>query len=346
MLDLELQKLGIHRSKEPAHVLPQAAYKVDNSLPISETEILFEIDSLNIDSASFRNLLEISENSESKLKQKISEIVKERGKMHNPQTNSGGVFKGKIKQIGNIYNQYHQNKYQLGSKVVSLTSLTFTPLYLEEIYDVDIKGCTVFVKGYAILFLNSPFAVIDGYEIQEEIIMKVLDVAGAPAQVARYTKLSSKVVILGSGKSSILASYEAMKRVGPTGKVIVISNNQEELDYFLKNHLCHEVILSDATDPIQTYQKYLRTNDQLADLVVNCTNVPDTEATTILLTKDFGISYFFSMATSFQKAALQAEGLAKNVELIIGNGYYPDHYKIALNCLIENPHILEFFKIK
>jgi len=52
------------------------------------------------------------------------------------------------------------------------------------------------------------------------------------------------------------------------------------------------------------------------------------------------------MATSFQKAALQAEGLAKNIELIIGNGYYPEHYRIAINCLKENNVIYDFFKHK
>ncbi|MFN3995311.1 MAG: L-erythro-3,5-diaminohexanoate dehydrogenase [bacterium] len=342
----EIEILGIHRSINPKNVLPQAAYKVDNSLPIRDCEILFEVDSLNLDSASFKNILDISQNSKEEIKKTVMEIVKNRGKMHNPNTNSGGVFKGKIKEIGKYFSEFHKNKYKIGSKVVSLTSLTFTPLFLEKIIDVDIENHTLYVQGYAILFLKSPFAVIDEYNFEEEVIMKVLDVAGAPAQVARYCKISDNVIVLGSGKSAILACHEIRKRIKPTGKLFVISNNPKELEYFKKIGLCDYIIVSDVTNPIETYQKYLEVSEDLADLVVNCTNVPDTETSTILLTKDKGIAYFFSMATSFQKAALQAEGLAKNIELIIGNGYYPDHYKIALNCLIENSHIYQFFKNK
>lgn len=339
-----LEYLGVHRSKKPNNVLPQSAEIVDNSLPIKDSEILFEVDALNIDSASFKNLLDISNNDEDKIKNLIIEIVKKRGKMHNPNTNSGGVFKGKIKQIGKYFDQYHKGKYKVGSKVVSLTSLTFTPLHIDKIIKLDKDNYTVYVEGYSILFLNSPFAVIDDLDFEEEVIMKVLDVAGAAAQIARYSKLSDYVVILGAGKSAILACYEAYKRVKPTGKVFVISKHQEELEFFQKIGICDHVILSDVTNSIETYNKYLQISDRLADLVVNCTNVPDSETTTILLTKNGGISYFFSMATSFQKATLQAEGLAKNIELIMGNGYYPDHYKIALNCLKENKNIYQFFK--
>lgn len=340
----EIEFLGIHRSITPVNVLPQAAYKVDNSLPIKESEILFEVNSLNIDSASFKNLVDLSNGSQEKIKEMVFNIVKERGKMHNPNTNSGGVFKGKIKEIGSYFQEYHKNKYKVGSKVVSLTSLTFTPLFLEKILDVDIKSATLYVEGYAILFLNSPFAVIDEYDFEEDVIMKVLDVAGSPAQVAKYCKISDYVVILGAGKSAILSCHEAYKRIKPTGKLFVISKSADKLEYFKKAGICDYTIVADVTNPVETYKKFLEVSDRLADVVVNCTNVPDTETATILLTKDGGIAYFFSMATSFQKAALQAEGLAKNIELIIGNGYYPDHYKIALNCLIENKHIYNFFK--
>ncbi|MCS6954998.1 MAG: L-erythro-3,5-diaminohexanoate dehydrogenase [Candidatus Calescibacterium sp.] len=342
-LKIQLEFLGIHRSVEPKNVLPQSANVVDNSLPIFDSEILFEINSLNIDSASFKNLLDLSGGSKEKLKELVFEIVKSKGKMHNPYTNSGGVFRGVIKQMGKYFKEFHGDKYDEGSNVVSLTSLTFTPLYIEKVLDVDIHSATVYVEGYAILFLNSPFAIIDDVEFDYDVVMKVLDVAGAPAQVARYCKISDYVVILGAGKSAILSAYEAYKRVKPTGKVFVISKFQEELDYFKNNDLCDYAILCDVTNPVDTFAKYLEISDRLADLVVNCTNVSDTEAATILLTRDGGKAYFFSMATSFQKAALQAEGLAKNIELIIGNGYYPEHYKIALNCL-NNKAVYEFFR--
>ena len=66
------------------------------------------------------------------------------------------------------------------------------------------------------------------------------------------------------------------------------------------------------------------------DLSINCVNIPDTEMASILPVKDDGTVYFFSMATSFTKAALGAEGVGKDVNMIIGNGYTKDHAEITL----------------
>jgi L-erythro-3,5-diaminohexanoate dehydrogenase len=343
-MDKELEYLGIHRSIEPKNILPQAAYKVDNSLPIKDSEILFEVDSLNIDSASFYQLKSSLNNDKDLIKKEILKIVRERGKMHNPITNSGGVFLGRIKEIGK---NYKNKDLKVGSKVISLTSLTYTPLYLEDIIDINLDTNSVYVKGYAILFYNSPFSVIDGLDIEEEVLMMVLDVAGAPAYAAKYSTVGNTVIILGGGKSGVLSAYQAYLRVKPTGKVFILTKEEEEeLKTLSELGIADKVIKCDATDPINTLKEYLKYNNELADLVINCTNVSNTEATSILLAKDQGKVIFFSMATSFTQAALQAEGIAKNVELIIGNGYYPGHDKIAIDSLLKNPKIYQFFKNK
>ncbi len=49
-----------------------------------------------------------------------------------------------------------------------------------------------------------------------------------------------------------------------------------------------------------------------ADLTVVVVNATDCEAAAILLTADHGTVLFFSMATSFTKAALGADGLASD----------------------------------
>ncbi len=73
-----------------------------------------------------------------------------------------------------------------------------------------------------------------------------------------------------------------------------------------------------------------------ADITINCVSVPGTEMASILCTRDRGKVYFFSMATSFTAAALGAEGVGADVELIIGNGYAENHAEIALDLLRRN----------
>jgi L-erythro-3,5-diaminohexanoate dehydrogenase len=63
----------------------------------------------------------------------------------------------------------------------------------------------------------------------------------------------------------------------------------------------------------------------------------------ILSTKEHGNVYFFSMASSFTKAALGAEGVGKDVNMIIGNGYATNHAAYALDIARENKKLLELF---
>ena len=64
----------------------------------------------------------------------------------------------------------------------------------------------------------------------------------------------------------------------------------------------------------------------------------------ILPVRDDGIVYFFSMATSFTRAALGAEGIGKDVTMIIGNGYTKDHAEITLHELYENAKLRKIFE--
>ena len=51
-------KFGTHRVIEPAGVLPQPAWKIDNTPEIADNEMLIDVIRLNIDSASFRQIVE------------------------------------------------------------------------------------------------------------------------------------------------------------------------------------------------------------------------------------------------------------------------------------------------
>jgi L-erythro-3,5-diaminohexanoate dehydrogenase len=63
----------------------------------------------------------------------------------------------------------------------------------------------------------------------------------------------------------------------------------------------------------------------------------------ILSCKDGGTVYFFSMATSFTKAALGAEGVGKDVNMIVGNGYTQGHAEITLQILRDSEPLRKLF---
>jgi L-erythro-3,5-diaminohexanoate dehydrogenase len=108
---------------------------------------------------------------------------------------------------------------------------------------------------------------------------------------------------------------------------------------------CDEVVLADATDALKIHNGVSElTNGKMGDVVINCVNIEDTEMSTILACKDRGLVYFFSMATSFTKAALGAEGIGADIDMILGNGYAHDHARISLNLLRRNPVLMRIFK--
>jgi L-erythro-3,5-diaminohexanoate dehydrogenase len=82
----------------------------------------------------------------------------------------------------------------------------------------------------------------------------------------------------------------------------------------------------------------------MCDVTINNVNITDTEMTSILCTKDTGVVYFFSMATSFTKAALGAEGVGSDVTMIVGNGYTRGHAEITLQLLRESDKLRKVFE--
>ncbi len=51
-----------------------------------------------------------------------------------------------------------------------------------------------------------------------------------------------------------------------------------------------------------------------------------------MATRDRGKVYFFAMSTSFTAAALGAEGIGRDVDLYIGNGYAHGHAEHTLGA--------------
>ncbi|GAA0777330.1 L-erythro-3,5-diaminohexanoate dehydrogenase [Clostridium subterminale] len=336
-------KYGTHRVITPAGVLPQPALKIDNTMEIYDNEILIDVQALNVDSASFTQIEEEAGHDVEKIKAKILEIVGERGKMQNPVTGSGGMLIGRIAKIGAALEG--KTDLKVGDKISTLVSLSLTPLKIEEIIDIKPDIDRVEIKGQAILFESGLYAKLPE-DMEETLALAALDVAGAPAQVAKLVRPGQSVLLLGAaGKSGMLCCYEAVKRVGPTGNVIGLVRNEEEAARLRRLNLNMKIVIGDATKAIDVMNLALANNNgEEVDVSINIVNVQNTEMSTILPVKDDGIVYFFSMATAFTKAALGAEGVGKDVTMIVGNGYTKGHAEITLQELRENETLRAIFQ--
>ncbi len=265
----------------------------------------------------------------------VLETVRRRGKQHNPVTGSGGMLLGTVRRVGDLVKDRGLTP---GDRVATLASLSLTPLSLDRVRAVRPASAQVDVDGTAYVFASAPLARMPD-DMPERLALAVLDVAGAAPQVARLCTPGETVAVLGAGgKSGLLCAAEARRRVGPTGRVIGLESSSRFADDLRALGICDHVAVVDARDPVAVRDVVLpRSEGRGADLTLSCVNVPGVELSAIVATRDRGKVYYFAMSTSFTAAALGAEGIGRDVDLYIGNGYAHGHAEHTLALVRSQP---------
>ncbi|MGH2494751.1 MAG: L-erythro-3,5-diaminohexanoate dehydrogenase [Ktedonobacteraceae bacterium] len=338
------RELGIHRVLEPPGSLPQPAWKLDNTPVAQRDETLIDVHTLHIDSASFTQIANVCQRDQQRMRAHILDIVAQRGKMHNPITGSGGVLIGAVQELDEQFATMHG--LAIGDTIVSLTSLSWLPLYLESIETIHLERSEVEVRGKAIFFRSNPLAKLPP-DLPQPVVVAALDVAGAPSRVWKLAQPGQRVTVIGAGGTAGLLTLCALrKRLGSHGEIIAVEYSEKALQDVMALGVADVVVQGDATQPLELVERArdaCQNGDFWADLTINVVNVPHSEFAAILLTKPDGRILFFSMATSFTVAALGAEGIARPVEMHIGNGYMPDHGAVALQLLRDFPALRAIF---
>ncbi|MBA2574535.1 MAG: L-erythro-3,5-diaminohexanoate dehydrogenase [Nocardioidaceae bacterium] len=324
---------GLHRVLEPVGALPQAAHRLDTRADIWPDEVKVTVSRLNLDAASFRQLITKHQGAGEAVRAEVLDIIRSRGKMQNPVTGSGGMLSGTVAEVG----PDSSLGLRVGDPVTTLVSLTLTPLVITDaLANWDGTSEQIPCEGYAILFGRSIAAVMPD-DLPAPLALAVMDVCGAPALTARVVRQyvdrgapPTVCVIGGAGKSGSL-SLAAARDAG-AGHTIAVVPLQREIDLLADKFLADIVALADARDPVALSAAVLQAGGP-ADVTVVCVDVPGCEGGAILSTEQGGTVIFFSMATSFSAAALGAEGLASDVTMLVGNGYVPGHADYALALL-------------
>jgi len=340
---VRLCRYGSHRVIEPAGAMPQAAWRIDNAPRALANEILIDVDALNIDSASFRQMSEACGGDPAAIAEQVSRTVRERGKQHNPATGSGGMLVGRVAEIGEHLRE--RANLAVGDRVATLVSLSLTPLVIDEVLQVETACERLRVRGKAILFESGLYARLPD-DLELEVALAVLDVAGAPAQTRRICRPGDRVLIFGAGgKSGMLCAAQARVAVGAQGRVYGLERAATDSTRLLQREgYLDALVEADARDALSCLHALSTVAADEVDVVINCVNVPGTELSSILACRERGIVYFFNMATSFTAAALGAEGVGRDVDLLIGNGYSRGHAQIALDTVRDHAALADYFR--
>lgn len=310
-----MSKYGFHRVITPKGVVPQAADKVDNTpKQLHPSEKLVQVKLLNLDSTSTRQITESGQN----IPDRVLEIVQQRGKMHNPVTNSGGV----------LLAEYD------GQAIVPWTSLSAIPLHLESIGEV--KGQQIDVVGTAVLFESYYYtAVPQGMDWR--LAATALDIASLAVQVKRVTlerRPMSRALVIGCGNAGIAAMASIKKYKSDVeifGVDVSAANFQRIKNFGFSDNLA-------VVDAVNAEALVNFVSD--CDLVVNCVNVSNTEAASVLAAKDHGLVIFFSMATQFDQASLATDATGKDVVMQVASGIAKGEDEEIFSLMKDYPDLL------
>jgi L-erythro-3,5-diaminohexanoate dehydrogenase len=330
-----LSPYGLHRVIEQPGVLPQAADRLDAKSPCRATELEISVEHIHIDASSFAQLRRAHGDDAAAIRDALLTLVRDRGKLHNPVTNSGGILTGVVRRAGSDF----PNAPAPGARIATLVSLTVTPLHLDFLDLPDLRTSAAAARGTAFLFETGIWVELPD-DIPPPVSLAAFDVAGAPARVRARTHPGSRVLIIGAGRSGMLSAVAAAE--AGAVDVLVADIDPERLAMLDELKLpAIRPLLGNARDAVA----FAELVGGPVDLTVSCVNVPGIETACILSTRRDGHILFFSMATEFTRAALGAEGVGSAATLEIGNGYLPGHAAQVVLMLRRHPNLWRLLSV-
>jgi L-erythro-3,5-diaminohexanoate dehydrogenase len=308
------ERLGVHRVVDPPGDLPQPAWRLDPSVPLRASETEVAVERLSVDAVSFRQLWDGDEDA---FARRLLDLVAERGKLHNPDTDSGGTLLGTVTSAG------ERRDFSAGDRVVALASTSAIPLALERVLAVRPQAAEVLVEGRAVLAEALPAARVPD-DLEPALAVAAADVAGAPGLVHDLLPEGGTFVVLGgSGSAGLLACAAALAR---GARILAI-----DLDVApLERAGVAEPLRADARDALAVADALAGVE---ADVVAQVATAPGCEASAVAAVAPEGTIVYFSLATSFQRCVNVADIFGKRPRMLIATALRLHHAPLAWELL-------------
>jgi len=317
------QRYGMNRVLEPQYVLPTSAWRLDNSRAIAKDEIRIDIKRIHIEGTSFKQICMEANDNDQRIKQKIMDIVIRRGKLHNPVTDTGGLFYGIVSEIGEAFN--NAKEFAPGDEVVCNASLASIPIYINNILSIDRAFGQIEVEGYAILYNEVP--VIRKPEgIPIPLLLFAFNESGTIYRITNTAVGKKRFLVVGNNLlSNLLFGYAIRKVAREDAEVVCLLD--KKTDIVLKGKSINELISKVFTEV--RYVDILKPMECLSqlnvnapfDLSVNCADIPGAETINILATKSGGTVVFANLINNYNIALYITESISKQLDIRCADGY-------------------------
>lgn len=314
---------GINRVLEPQHVLPTSAWRLDNSRNIRPEEMRVDIKRIHIEGTSFKQICLEANDNEQRIRQKIMDIVIRRGKLHNPVTDTGGLFYGTVAKIGDKYRNI--KGFKVGEAVVCNASLASMPIYIDKIISIDKAFGQIDVEGYAVLYSEVPLVRLpEGLPVN--LLLYAFNESGTLYRISNTAVGKRKFLIVGNNLLSNLLFGFAVRNVArEDAEVVCLLDKKcdavlegESIDE-LTAKIFTEVHYVDILKPMECLAEIKA--DALFDLSVNCADIPGAETINILATKSGGTVVFANLINNYNIALYITESISRQLDIRCADGY-------------------------
>lgn len=336
-LNNAFKNYGIRRCLEPKDVLPTTAWKLDNSKGIYPEEIRISVKKVMMEMTSFKQICIEAHDDNTKIRDRVIDIIAKRGKLHNPVTDTGGLLFGVVEEIGEEY----LNKYDLslGDEIICNSSLASIPINLDKIISIDKTYAMMDVEGYGILMDDFPIVKYDS-AAPIDLFMFVCNESGTLYTVNKYSKGKKDFLIVGDHLiANLMFGYAIKRSVGKAANITCLLDKKSEVNVSgekikeLIDNTFDDVIYADILSPLECVNQY--NLEKKYDLAVNCADIPGGETINVMAAKDGGSIFFANMINNYNTALYVTEALSRVVEIRGADGYLEEYAVFDMDLVKE-----------
>jgi transcriptional regulator with PAS, ATPase and Fis domain len=342
-VEFNVDDFGRARVKWPKGMLPNSAWQMDVDMAIRSNELIITVERIQLERGSFKQICHACFFDDFKIKQEILNIVETRGKLHNPYTDTGGIFAGRIRAIGGSYKL--REDYSEGDLVISLSSTTMLPLALREITCIDYSSGQIEVKGEAILYGECMLAKAND-KVPLQIALAAFEESGSVFHVNKLVAVQGKrFLIVGNNAFSMILYALAVREARNNDCVVVCVFDDCLIDdsaavVAMLTSVFDECVSMDTVHPFSNLEKLEPYSDALFDLTVNCSDIQGSEFINALMVKPGGTVVFTGMANNYKETVFITEVLRKELVILNADGYLEGYVSFMENLLLANAAIL------
>lgn len=336
-----MKNFGLNRVIEPAGSLPVTAWKLDNDPELKKGEIRIRLSGIVLERENFFQLCSVCDNNDEKIRERIIKIVKERGKFHNPYTESSALFIGTIEETSPGFDL---GKLKLGDDVICLTPMAGLPASIDEIGEIDVNYGRIRCTGYAICFETVQMVKIDEpYAMSTIHLVRALEEEGSIYGISCELKPRkiNKAAIIGSNIAEAIYYSQMVKdsNDSPVTVKFVIDGayfagiTREDLKIIF-GPLVDGIYFVDLSKPMEAVKKIMSMEEGNGfDAVINLENIKGCESVASLISKDNGLVCYTSMNNRYCHGLLVVDCLGKDITHYGLDGYSSNAYEFALTIV-------------